>query len=276
MRKTLTGSILLSVLTCILCLTLPLDAHSADIRPESTASAGLAMQSVAQKTRRTRKVKTAKTAKKKKASPKKTGPVDIPIDIGIGPAVQMVTGPVQDEQTYHTGLKISLAAVIDQALIKSQSHRIPKKYRTLASRLNEVRVRPGPVVLVPDTIYISPEQDGTSMYGANWRLLGIGIPLIQVPRLSVSTGLNVSYAYFGGSDTIEKTHFLRPGLDLSAGLEIPFSKSFLISVGWSSYFYPPQDIGGEIFALGEKDQSIWHIGQGFLKLHFRVPYTVQL
>ena len=114
------------------------------------------------------------------------------------------------------------------------------------------------------------------MYGANWRLIGLGVPLIKVPRFSISTGLNMSYAYLGGSKAIEKTHFLRPGLDVTAGLEIPFSKSFLISVGWSSYFYPPQEIGGEIFALGQRDASIWHMGQGFLKLHFRVPYTVQL
>ncbi len=222
------------------------------------------------------KTRSKKRTKKKKRSKRASGPVEIPIDIGIGPAIHMVTGPVQDEQTYHTGLKLSLAAVIDQALIKSQSHRIPAKYRKMASKVDEVRFRPGPVMLVPDTIYISPAQDGTSMYGANWRLIGVGIPLIKVPRFSISTGLNLSYAYLGGSDAIEKTHFLRPGLDLSAGLEIPLSKSVLISVGWSSFFYPPQEVGGDIMALGEMDQSIWHMGQGYLKLHFRIPYTVHL
>ena len=263
-------NVCLALAAVSICLGQPVQAQGEGPQPASKHAKAQHGQTVAKARRSVRK------KKQKKRKRAKTGPVDIPIDIGIGPAVHMVTGPVQDEQAYHLGVKISLAAVVDQALIKSQSHRIPKKYRKMASRMDEVRIRPGPVMLVPDTIYISPEQDGTSMYGANWRFIGLGVPLIKVPRFSISTGLNMSYAYLGGSKAIEKTHFLRPGLDVTAGLEIPFSKSFLISVGWSSYFYPPQEIGGEIFALGQKDTSIWHMGQGFLKLHFRVPYTVQL
>lgn len=237
---------------------------------------------VAQNKRRQRRIQKRRRARRKArragqpAMTRRRGPVEIPIDFGIGPAVHMLTGPVQDEQRYHTGLKLSLAAVIDRALIQSQKHRIPAKYRKLAGRVNEVRFRPGPVMLIPDTVYLSPAREGTSMYGANWRLLGVGLPLLRMPRLSLGTGLNLSYLYLGGSEAIPETHFFRPGLDLSASVELPLSKSFLVSFGWTSFFYPPQELGGDFLAWGDREKSIWHIGQAFMKLHFRFPYTVNL
>jgi hypothetical protein len=45
-----------------------------------------------------------------------------------------------------------------------------------------------------------------------------------------------------------------------------------VSFGWSSGFYIPQKLGA--FAVASTDQSIWHIGQAFLKLHFRSLRTV--
>ena len=213
-----------------------------------------------------------KKRKVKKRRVKK--PVEIPIDIGIGPAVHQFTGPVQRAQQYHTGLKLSLAAIIDQAVIASQAHKIPKKYRGLAKKVDTVRFRPGALVFVPDTVFISPPQDDTGVYGANWRLISLGVPMLSI--LNVGTGLNITYAYLTGSDENPQTHFVRPGLDLTANVEIPFSRSFLVSFGWASFFYPPQAVGGDVFALGNLDESIWHIGQAYFRLHFRIPYTVKL
>jgi hypothetical protein len=93
----------------------------------------------------------------------------------------------------------------------------------------------------------------------------------------------LTYAYIH-SDLAEipTTHFLRPGLDVGAELEIPFSRSFLISLGWASGFYLPQQLGS--FGLGAADSNadvpladtLWHFGQAFLKLHFRFPYSTRL
>jgi hypothetical protein len=188
--------------------------------------------------------------------------------------VHMVTGPIQDDQELHFGVRISLAAIIDKALIAKNKDKIPKKYRAAAARVNEIRLRPGPVILVPDTIFISPKRENTSMYGANWSFVGINLP---IGPLRVGTSLNLTYAFIN-SDRVDlgETHFLRPGLDLHAVLEIPLSKTVLIGGGWTSFFYPPQEIGGDILALGEMDDSIWHIGQAFVQLHFRIPYTTRL
>lgn len=229
------------------------------------------------------KVKTKKTKRRKnQTKPKKKRPkrsaskkaVTIPIDIGIGPAVHQFTGPVQRGQQYHTGLKLSLAAIIDRDVIESQKHRVPKKYRGMVKKLDTVRLRPGPLILVPETIFISPPKSDTGIYGANWRFLGLSIPLAKI--LDLGTGVNLTYAYLTGSDANPKTHFLRPGLDFTANMEVPFSKSFLMSLGWSSFVYPPQPVGAGIGTWGNLDESIWHIGQAYLRLHFRIPYEVNL
>ena len=64
-------------------------------------------------------------------------PVDVPVDVGLGPSFLQVSGPVQDQQNWHYGVKLSLAAVIDQALIESQKHRVPKKYRKHVKKVGE-------------------------------------------------------------------------------------------------------------------------------------------
>ncbi len=115
----------------------------------------------------------------------------------------------------------------------------------------------------------------TGMYGIGFRPLSIGIPLVKEPfRFTAGAGLRATYAYLP-SDSLGNTHFLRPGLDVLGEIEVPFSERFLVSFGWDSQFYIPQEVGGSILELGALDDSIWHIGQGFLKLHFRVPYMYQ-
>ncbi len=213
-----------------------------------------------------------KRTKKKKARKKQM--VTVPINVGLGPAFHYVTGPVQRDQEVHYGVKISLAAIIDQALIQKNKHKIPKKYRKMASRIDQIRLRPGPVVLIPDTIFISPQRDQTAMYGANWKFYGVHMP---IGPLRIGTNLNLTYAHIDSeNEALGETHFFRPGLDLNAEIEIPLSKTVLISGGWTSFFYPPQEVGGPVFALGETDQSIWHIGQAFVQLHFRIPYTTRI
>jgi len=244
--------------------------------PSFAAEADVIVVAKAKKKTKT-KTKTRRNKKRKKKRRRRRGPVTVPIDIGVGPAVHLLTGPLQDDQTLHYGLKISLEAVIGRKLIRQNLHRVPRKYRAMAKRQREVRLRPGLVALVPDTLYISPRRHRTAMYGANWRLLGIGTGLGERVRLHAGARLGVSYAYIDSDDAaLGTTHFLRPGLSGEVALELPLAKSFLVSLGWSSYLYPPQNVGGPIFEWGEADRSLWHVGQAFVKLHFRVPYTTTL
>ncbi len=199
--------------------------------------------------------------------------VELPLNIGIGPAVYVISGPIYKDQPVHFGLKLSLAAVVDQATLRQSKERIPTRYRKMASRFGEARVG---LIYLPDNLIISPKFNNTAVYGATWRPLAIGFSLIRRPRFTINTGLLLTYAYMY-SDTIRQPmHFLRPGIDLKLEFEIPVAKWFLISIGWASQFYIPQRVGGSPATAAKPNRAIWHIGQGFILLHFRMPHTTIL
>jgi hypothetical protein len=202
--------------------------------------------------------------------------VTVPVDVGVGPAAYLFTGPIADDQFPHYGLKISLEAVIDQELIRRNQRRIPASYRKMAGSMDEVRYKPS--IFIPDALIISPKIKDTGIYGVTWNPLGVGVPLLKGPvRLRVGAGLLLTYAFiYSDNPEIPTTHFVRPGLDLGADLEIPFTKSFLISLGWSSGLYVPQKLGSFGLDMDAIDKSIWHVGQAYLQLHFRFPYSTKM
>ncbi|GHG66236.1 hypothetical protein [Comamonas sp. JC664] len=197
----------------------------------------------------------------------------VPVDVGVGPAAFAFFGPVFEDQPIHTGLKISVQAVLDKAWLKKNQRRVPQRYRKYASSLDEVRISPS--LLIPDTLIISPKLRDTGMYGATWKPLSLGVPLTSSPaRLSLGAGLLLTYAYLH-SNTLPNTHFVRPGAEVGVDLELQLSKRFLVSLGWESAFYVPQELGG--LGLPERlRDGIFHVGQAYLQLHVRFPYTARL
>lgn len=210
--------------------------------------------------------------------------VEVPVDVGIGPAADFFFGPVMQDQPVHTALKIDLFAIIDQATIRRNQRRIPAKYRKYASGITEARIhRPGPAILIPDSIIISPKVayspnfgGRTAIYGATWKPIGIGTWFGGGGgRLNLSVGGLLTYAFIHSDlPSIPTTHFIRPGLEAKAELEIMLGKSFGFSFGWASGFYIPQQLGG--LGMGPLNQSVWHVGQGFFLFHFRFPYKTTI
>jgi hypothetical protein len=204
--------------------------------------------------------------------------VEIPINVGVGPAVYQFGGVIEDNQPLHYGLALDVAAIIDKAAIKKHKDKIPKKYRKMVAKIGEARVG---YMLIPDSLFLSPGEDGTSIYGATWRPISVNVPL-KLPgmKLKFGAGLVMSYSYIdiaaNGDVPASTTHFFRPGLDLRAHLEIPLTESFIVSLGWSSGFYVPQEVGGDFSAMGEGDQSLWQIGQGSLVFNYRFPFKTKL
>jgi hypothetical protein len=210
-------------------------------------------------------------------------PVTVPVDVGIGPAAYVITGRIAEDQPAHFGLKLSVQAIIDQATLHRHQDRIPPRMRQQVLKMKEVRFSPS--ILIPDALFISPAVQHTGIYGVTWRPISVGVSLVDSPgaRLRLAAGLLATYAYIHSSlPTIPTTHFLRPGLDVGAELEVAVTRSFLVSFGWASGFYLPQELGG--FGLGAAaegsgvalEDTLWHFGQAFLKLHFRFPYTTRL
>lgn len=202
--------------------------------------------------------------------------VEIPVDIGLGPAVHFITGDIQEDQLVHTGLVISIDAIIDKAVIKKYQKRIPEQYRKMALSMDEARISPS--VFIPDTLIISPGYNNTGMYGISWRPIGMSIPLVKTTKLNVktSTGLRLTYLYIHSKTLASPTHFLRPGIDLLLDTELRLSDSVLASLGWNSQIYIPQTLGGGFTELGSLENSIWHVGQAYFKLHYRFPYKVNI
>lgn len=234
----------------------------------------------------------AKGVKKKgkKKGKRKKIKETVPVDIGVGPAVFMLFGPFKEDQQLHYGVKLSVKAIIAPEVIKRHRHKIPKKYRKYVSGKNEIRYSPS--IFIPDHIIISPKTENTGIYGTSLKPIELSIPLLKKPRLAVGLGVLLTYMFVdadaGGvnakreddfrpeQDEAFTMHFFRPGLDLNASLEIPFTDSFLVDFGWSSAFYPPQKINGDFFEWGELDDSIWHVGQAWMRLHFRFPYEASI
>lgn len=203
--------------------------------------------------------------------------VTILADVGVAPAVHLINGGFDLNKDVQLGLKLSLEGIITREVIQKNKHRVPKKYRRFVERANEFRI--SPFWYLPDTLFISPKIGESQMYGLSFRPIGLGLAFGRKPRLGLEAGAVLTYAWYQSDahDDGSGTHFIRPGVEIRVDFEIPFTRTFLLSLGWASTFYVPQEFGG--FGFPEEDfltKSIWHIGQGYLMFHFRFPYTTNI
>jgi hypothetical protein len=144
-------------------------------------------------------------------------------------------------------------------------------------KLNEVRLRPGPLAYIPKTLLISPGDN--AMYGAIWDLVGVGSGL---GPLKLSADLQFAYAYLsyqgeGEGSSAQTMHLIRPALAVSAHIPVMLTDSFGFDLGWRSSLMPPQALGGSPLSFStDLDGTIWHIGQAYFALTFRIPYTTRM
>jgi hypothetical protein len=217
---------------------------------------------------------------------KRSREVTATVDVGVGPAFYafgnplsggaLLSGPIYEDQPWHYGLRFDAAAIIDYEFYRQNRHLVPRKYRGMFKPDTEIRYAPAAVALIPRNIYFSPKTKNTGVYGATWELARLGLSLVKTSstRLSVGAGALLTYAYID-SDVFESTHFLRPGASVGVELGTMFSDTWGMSLGWDSNFYLPQNIGGSILE-GDDDDALWHVGEGFLMIHYRFPYTTKL
>ncbi len=210
----------------------------------------------------------------------------VPVQVGVGPAGFLLGGPsveevawegrAFDDQPIHTGLRLSLAAVIDADLIEEHPGMVPSQYRNQLQQMGEVRFSPSIVSLIPTSLYLSPPIRNTSIWGATWSLIGAGLAPISDPIRVTASGSAVLSAIYMNSDAMPRDNFffLRPGVELQFDFEIPITDDFLISTGWASKVHLPQAYDGGILEMGDFDaDSLWHIGEFYIQAHFRFPYS---
>ncbi len=200
--------------------------------------------------------------------------VNTPVQVGLGPSAHFITGPIQQDQIAHFGGGLALTGVMLEETMRKHWRCFPAQYRKLLRRPQEVRAKPIVANLIPSELIISPKLKNTGIYGVGWNLIGFGLAPISGPvRFDIKLSLPLKYMYIHSDTLLDgPMHFLRPGLEGKAELEFMVTRDVLFSLGWASQLFIPQPVGGRIGELGGFQDSIWHIGQAFLKLHFRVPY----
>jgi len=204
--------------------------------------------------------------------------VTIPVQIGLGPTLVGVTGPVQRSQRFFGGAKVEVAAILDQQIIQQNLHRVPSRYRAMARGIEEARFSPS--VFIPDTLYLSPPVRRAQMWGATWRPIGLSItPLRRPLRTTIGVGAVLTYLYFDSRAPgleVRRMHFLRPGASLRAELEAPLAERVFVTLGWDSMVHLPQALESGLGGLGEAGHQMWHLGHAFVVLGFRFPYQTSL
>ncbi len=198
----------------------------------------------------------------------------LPFNIGVGPTLNWVTGPVANDQTFHYGIRFNTYIAIDKKARLKHIEHIPQQYRKMAREAGELRYDPTPWYL-PRSVMVSPKFRNTGMYGLTLRPLGLGL---AIGEFKLSAGLLLSYIFIHSDSLPSVTHFLRPGTEVKASLELPLDprRRTTLSLEWASQFYIPQNLGEKIFVVGDLDASIWHIGQVTFMIHRRVDLRFNL
>ena len=223
---------------------------------------------------------------RRKASSTPSGPLTVPVEVAVGPIALVPSPPLLGDQPVHAGLRIEIAAVVDQALIRAHSRQLPAWARGVAGSVDEVKVRPSYLALLPEELVISPQFNNTGMYGAIWRPFGVGVGLVDTPGFRVragaavdavalvvhSTTVGVAQDAPAGAQSI--TLVLRPGLNATLAAEVPLAKDWLVSAGWASDFFVPQVIGRAPWEVFPIEDALFHLGGPYVMVHGRFPYTV--
>lgn len=192
--------------------------------------------------------------------------------VSVGPSVNYWDEAPPGVADLFFGLRVGLH------LGTSGEHHIPAALAErswLASWASHTYFRFG-FPLVPDNLFVSPlgPATGLSAYGVNVRLTSIGTHEIgRFVRFGASIGVVATYLYLETTGVRPtETHFLRPGFDLRADLEVDWGASWFVGIGWSSMFHLPQRLGTSFENENGNTggAQLWHIGQGFVLFSFRL------
>ncbi len=214
----------------------------------------------------------------------------VTVQLGVGPS--LVTFPILDaaagglggnlfeDQAFHTGLRLSIAAIVDRKFVRENGDLVPRRYRHLFESGGEVRYVPWQAALVPRTLVLSPKLKHTGIYGASWMPLAVGLsPLRRPVRVTAALGAVVTYLFIHSDAPAlaPTTHFLSVGGEIGLRIEWPLTRDFRLVLGWASALYLPQALGAPPLTAGDDPgRLVYHIGQFFLQAHFRFPVVVDI
>ncbi len=209
----------------------------------------------------------------------RAAPLQVPVEVGLGPATHTWAGALGGDQPIHGGLVLTTDVVLDRAWLRRNKDRIPARWRGLVGAVDQVRIRPGAMVFVPESLILSPKLRDTGMVGASWRPFSVGVPFVTDPvRIGADMGVRLTALYLW-TDTVptsedpRDTFFLRPGLDLQLDLVVPVTEAFRVRLGGDAHAYVPQGFG--TFGLGTPGERMWLVARAFLELRVRFDVAVR-
>jgi len=205
-------------------------------------------------------------------------PVDVPVEMGLGPAAFTFAGPMYGDQPLHTGLRLHFKAVLDEGLVEAHENAMPSVLAERIRSRGEIRVG---YWAIPESIFLSPERLQTSVWGATWRMGSFEWSWGRTVKLRFGAGFLFTYARIVSEQLRSPTHFARPGTDAKLELELALGDHLRLTLGGSSQLYLPQQLGASPFgsvlsSFHHLRRSIWHIANAYLVLGGRFPVSVNL
>ncbi|MCL1956459.1 MAG: hypothetical protein FWF63_03970 [Fibromonadales bacterium] len=198
--------------------------------------------------------------------------VEIPINIGIGPAYFWIPGVVGKD--LHPGVKFDLYAVITPKILHEYEDKIPKKYKKFVNMDGEMHVSPLWMSLIPKYLIINPEAE-SSIYGGIWSILGMSHSFLKSKFIEIEVDLTlptISYLYTNAPKNYPETQNLW-GVGAMLRLEntIKFSEKFLTTLAYGHNFNLPL---GNAYKEEDKAEQRW-IQAGVLSLVLHYRFTIK-
>ncbi|MDR2731942.1 MAG: hypothetical protein LBB36_01855 [Fibromonadaceae bacterium] len=190
----------------------------------------------------------------------KTGQeVEVPINVGVGPALFWIPGVVDRE--LHTGAQLKLYAVLTPKILQENKDKIPKKYRKYVNMDEEMHISPIWLALIPEYLVISPGEEN-SIYGGLWSLFSISMNIWKTQKIRLDGKLTlptITYLYAYEKNEPDTQHILGAGAILKLENTIQFSENFLTTLAYGHNFNIALNTGEQWF----------HAGVLSLVFHFR-------
>ena len=106
--------------------------------------------------------------------------MEVPLDIGVGPALVALTGKATAGDRLHLGLSLSMRTVWDRPALEQLGVEGP-----LARETDELRRNPA--WMVPDLLILPVSSGSGSAVGASWRPIAVGVPLLRRGPVRIET-----------------------------------------------------------------------------------------
>lgn len=220
-------------------------------------------------------VKTDKTIEpvnnpdEKKPKEKVKDKIPVFANVGFGFATYDIHNLYQDDlytenKSEIYGTELNISGGIKNETIRKYQHKVPEKYRSFVSELEEVTIS---YAYIPDSIYINPYRNHVESYGLTWAYplaLSSGIGFL---KFGVSAGPILTYLYHRDDREEKPNHFFRLGLRGKAHFGFNFGKYLKLELGGIQDAYIPSRMYGE--------KTVWNISGNYAMIHFRYFFDVE-